>query len=328
MITARGEVIAEEVVEQDIARSYRRIQEAIDDATGRLKLYLNNLSFPEIDYSIERVKSLEQLFCNQNPLLATLPMSICQLSNLKVMDLNHCALKQLPEDMSCLRHLERLDLSHNLLTRLIWNVEGWVSTLTYLNVSHNKIEYFSPSCMELFLSLKRRQQANEKVQLLTEDALTLYPNPHLFKPQATAHMRSVQEEQHLLGNMLPEGVESCTVCRSVVTVGQPRVYVHFWVWLSAADERSRKHDGEGGTSDGASSVPAVRSMPTSVEEMHVMPPNGRTQNGATQHHGLHSRIPVFYPLCTQVECHMKLNKHVSMSSFYTEANLQRPSMLA
>jgi hypothetical protein len=320
MITARGEVVAEEVVQQDIDRSLRRIQEAIDDPTGRLKLYLNNLSFPHIDFSIERIKSLEQLFCNHNPLLSTLPYSVCQLPNLRVVDLHSCALSHLPEDMSRLRNLERLDLSHNLLSRLVWDVSGWVKTLKYLNVGNNRIEYFSPSCMELFLALRKKQQANEKVQLSTEQALTLFPNPCLFKPKATSHMRSVQEEQHLLGAMLPSGVESCANCGEVVTVGQPRVYVHFWVWLSANDHQ-RRHEGGETVSDGGSSVP-TRSLPTSVEERHVVPVTSEASHHQP-HHGLQSRIPIFYALCTNVECHMQLHKHVSMSDFYTEAGVQR-----
>lgn len=323
MMTARGEVIAEEVVQQDIDRSLRRIQEAIDDPSGRLKLYLNNLSFPQVDYSIERIKSLEQLFCNHNPLLSTLPFSVCQLSHLRVVDLNHCALTHLPEDLSRLRSLERLDLSHNLLTRLVWDVSGWVDSLKYLNVGNNRLEYFSPSCMELFLALRRKQQANEKVQLSTEQALTLFPNPCLFKPNATSHMSSVQEEQHLLGAMLPDGVENCANCGAMVIVGQPRVYVHFWVWLSG-EAQQRLHEGGETTSDGGSSVP-TRSLPTSVEERHVAPADRATANPQAHHHGLQSRIPIFYALCTKVECHMQLHKHVSMSDFYTEAGApQRP----
>lgn len=320
MLTARGEMIAEEVVEQDIERSFRRIQEAIDDPTGRLKLYLNSMSFPKVDYSIERIKTLEQLFCERNPLLSTLPVSICQLSNLRVMDLNHCALTHLPEDLSRLRHLERLDLSHNLLSRLIWDVSGWVASLRMLNICHNRLEYVSPSCMHLFLALKKKHQEAASVQLHAEQALSLFPNEHMFQPKATAHIQSAQEEQFILGNMLPDCVESCTVCGETVVVGRPRVYIHFWAWVPASCSASTSHPDEASTSDGgASSAPATRSQPTSVQELPVAAPS----TSGTERFRSQYRIPVFYPLCTKIDCHLRLHKVVSMSGMYAEAGVEQ-----
>lgn len=315
MLTAYGDVIAHEVVEQDMERASRRIEEAINDPSGRLRVYLNNMSFPAVDHDIERVRLLQQLHCNHNRLLTTLPSSIGRLAHLRVINLSNCAIHRLPEELSDLRCLEEVDVSHNLLPKFVYDVSGWTQSLRRLNLSHNPIAYFSPSCVELFLSLRHKQSQCERVQLHTEESLVIWPNTAMFKPSMTSHMSSSKEEQRLLGSMLPDHIETCFVCETVVMVGKPTVYVHFWVWPGSNPTHVMSDE----TASALSSLPVSKVV--SVESRALDGAAGIAPSRLTPHRhcGDQGRIPLLYPLCHNVECQMQLSKSLAIKDLKNQS---------
>lgn len=275
-------------MEEEEQRARQRLVDALNDPTGRKKLFLNDISFRTMDDDVSRLTHLEQLYCHHNPLLTTLPAVLYKLSStLKILDASHCQLQSLPEELSLLTKLEVLNVSHNQLRRFVWECEGWVPSLQYLGLQGNPLEMVSPSFLKLVAHLERRYRAMSEVMLHPPITLELEMKHHqFFTPRVTERMSHL-EEQRLLGEMLPSSIETCSVCGTLVTVGLPKVFVEFTMWSPLCCGAA----GGGGGGDSANG-----------DEPHL------TAGTAAAPPVI--RLPVFHPHCGSVDCHNEIQKAV------------------
>jgi hypothetical protein len=139
--------------DDDNQRIVDRVQAAVDDHTGRLKLFLDHTGATEIPGTLmSRLRrTLVELHCNNSAKLTALPLELGHFAKtLQIIDCSRCALTSLPEEMSQLRALHTLRAAHNRLTTFLWDCHG-LKGLKHLDISHNDITYFSPSAAAVFL---------------------------------------------------------------------------------------------------------------------------------------------------------------------------------
>lgn len=250
-----------------------RLVDALNDPTGRRKLFLNDISFDTMEDDVSRLTHLEQLYCHHNSLLKSLPVVLYKLApTLRVLDARNCNLESLPEELSLLVNLQVLNVSNNRLNRFVWECSGWVPSLQYLGLHGNPLKYVSPSFMKLVNHLEGLYRESAKVMLHPPVTIELdTEGSTFFTPKETATL-SHTEEQRVLGEMLPLSIENCTVCGALVTVGLPRVFVEFSHWVPLVKQRGE-------------------------EEQRGQPP-------------LLLRLPVFHPHCGSIDCHNKIQHTV------------------
>jgi len=100
----------------------------------KLKLGPEFKALPGSD--LARLTELQQLILSGNPALAELPAQVTSLRNLRVLEIEGCALRALPDGLGNLAALETINVANNALTRL--DLEG-CSFLACLNAAGNKL---------------------------------------------------------------------------------------------------------------------------------------------------------------------------------------------
>lgn len=295
----------EDLIAEDTRRMRSRIEDAVNDAAGRIRLFLNDMRFREIDLEVTRIRSLEQLYAQNNPVLRSLPPVLSPyLPNLRTIDISHCAIESLPEDLGELSHLEVLNVSHNQLTRLVWDVTRWTSSMRSLDISNNRIRFLSPSCVQLFRSLLCRYETNARVQLHAEPTLMIWPATELITP-LQGSSASATEQQRQLTDMLPDHVEHCSNCGSQVAVGKPRVYVRFWTMNPGRDVERVGGDAATDVNERATSATRTTSTSSTPETVPLITGASRQCDRVPQ-----KRIPVVYPLCLSDACHLETHRKI------------------
>lgn len=262
--------------EEDIDRMDRRVQDAVSDGSGRLKLYINNSAAARVHDDVGRVEGLRELYCYNSPKLTSLPLSLTKLcATLQLLDASNCALESIPEDLNGLCNLRHLNLANNNLTAFLWDCSPLIGSLETLNLESNRLTYFSHSYISLFAALQRKEEKAGSCMLHPPQSTLIDANPflgptdHLLKerPDAPAATGS---NSYDLSDRLPHFVENCCVCGKMVIVGRPHVFVRFGTVRSVPKRRKEK---EAANSDD--------------ERITV-------------------RVPFFFPFCGAVECSNKL----------------------
>ena len=118
--------LAREAAEED-ERLARRVEEALRDPTGRLRLHVNNLLCTSLGQRISRLRTLRELYCHDNPRLRSLPPTLWHLGGaLTCLHASRCRLESVPEELCQLRNLKRLSLAGNRLKTFVWDCGPWV----------------------------------------------------------------------------------------------------------------------------------------------------------------------------------------------------------
>jgi hypothetical protein len=102
----------------------------------RLKLGAGLRALPGDE--LAKLGELQQLILSGNASLASLPGQVTSLKNLRVLELEGCALTCLPEGLSALPGLESINVSNNVLCTLSPALDG-CAFLASLNASGNKL---------------------------------------------------------------------------------------------------------------------------------------------------------------------------------------------
>jgi len=168
-------------LQYEVRRMHQRVADAVADPTGRIKLFLNRISAPDLSDDIRKLTCLQALHCDHNPLLTRLPQSVLTLSpTLRVLNLSHCSLDALPEALNDFVHLTDLDVSHNQLRSFVWDCSGLLANLRNLNVAHNPIRAVSPSTVDLMHAVRAKEIRLKEVSLASPQLLHLVPLPDLL----------------------------------------------------------------------------------------------------------------------------------------------------
>ena len=197
----------------------QRLLDALADPY-RMRLFVNNLRCSTLHDDICRLLCLRELHCYGNDRVTELPRGLEKLVHLEVLDASNCSITHLREELSLLLNLRIVKLQHNRLRKFLWDCSALVTSLEILDLSHNCVEYFSPSFCILEKELCRKESAALLVLLHAPKALTLFPNEALLQPRD-------KRGRSDLSVMLPMFVDMCVMCSSQIVVGSPEVYVHF-----------------------------------------------------------------------------------------------------
>jgi hypothetical protein len=295
----------------DVQRMRMRILDAVNDPSGRKKLFLNGLSCPSFDDTIGRIIGLEQLFAYHCPLLRSIPASFASLrDSMRVIDLHGCHLESLPEDLSDFIHLEFLDVSHNVLTSFVWDVSKW-RQLKFLNCAFNRLRYFSPTFSGVLSRLKAIEASAKRVQLFPQPSWVFLPNDHFFTPteRLSQPTMSPKDEQEALRQLLPPSVERCTVCERLLHYSPlvPVVYVQFVVWAQFDPDafqanRTREIQERAAAQEGEGAVVGLKG------ELDTPSEPSKMSEGVTDER--RRRVPLLHSLCDSVECHKRLHQQL------------------
>lgn len=99
---------------------------------------------------IERLKSLQALhLSNTQRNNNNMPINLGDLTNLVELNLSFNQLVKVPDDLTCLKELKRLNLSENLIENMPNEFGHWWPQLETLNLSSNKLETIPPSLCQL-----------------------------------------------------------------------------------------------------------------------------------------------------------------------------------
>ncbi len=94
---------------------------------------------------------VREILCDNSPMLRSISPDIGALaSTLTRLDCSNCALESLPEEIGFLHCMQFLNLSNNKLSAFVWECE--LSNLIELDLSGNRIRYFSPQVSDVVLS--------------------------------------------------------------------------------------------------------------------------------------------------------------------------------
>lgn len=202
-----------DVTADDNKRVLQRIEAAIADTSGRLRLLIDGThcsSIPGFELA-ELRRTLRELDCSNSPYLTHLPMEIGHLHNtLRQLDCSSCALTSLPDEISLLHQLEVLNCSKNQLETFVWNCDA-LKQLKTVDLSHNRIRFLSPSAAQRLLS------SSSKVKLSLEG------NDATLRQTA----KDSEDEQR---SLLPVSIDRCVVCDEVQAKLPPRVFIQFIKW--------------------------------------------------------------------------------------------------
>jgi hypothetical protein len=233
-------------VEYDNNRVLQRVEAAVADPTGRLRLLLDSTNADSLPgFEIAQLRgTLREIDCSRSPNLTRLPMEIGHLHRtLTALDCSHCSIASLPDEVSLLTSLRTLDCSHNLIQCLPWDC-GALVQLERVNVSHNRLRFFSPSAAQQLL-----QNPKATCDLRGNDA-TLKAIVAAGSSAAASH-----------GHLLPPHVDACSVCDKQDPRGTvAEVYVQFLRWtatltpLEVAANEAAAQRGDGGMPEQPRSV--------------------------------------------------------------------------
>lgn len=95
--------------------------------------YRNSQNTTSLTYQLGYLDNLTYLNLTQNSKLASIPSGVCDLPNLKVLDISHCVITSLPSNFKNLTSLDTLNCGYNDLTSLPLQV-GDLSNLTNLDL--------------------------------------------------------------------------------------------------------------------------------------------------------------------------------------------------
>jgi hypothetical protein len=211
--------------EEDNLRIEQRVDAAVDDPTGRVKVYLNGTNCTMLPRSIGRLRgSVRELYCDGNPLLRSLPIEICLLSaSLTHLDCSNCALTFIPEEFSRLAQLRVLRASRNALRSFMWDCAG-MTCLEELDLSHNQIAYLSPSAAAFCAQVTHHAgsgSAPEAARLASRHFVDLTGNQPSFVSPSTKRSELLQH--------IPASVAGdCAICGKQVASGRvPHVCAQF-----------------------------------------------------------------------------------------------------
>ncbi len=200
-------------IRDDNYRVLMRMQAAIEDKTGRLRLLIDGTNadcIPGFELASLR-HTLREINCSNSPRLTQLPMELGHLhETLRTLDCSGCALTSLPAEISLLHQLETLNCSNNKLTTFVWNASA-LKKLAHLDLSFNMMSHMSPSSAQLLFGASSRVQVN-----LEGNDATL---------RETAKLTELEQR-----SLLPVEVNACVVCDEVQARLPPKVFVQFARW--------------------------------------------------------------------------------------------------
>ena len=257
-------------------RVHSRVTDAVEDPTGRLKLFLENSNTPYIPDEVGRITTLRELYMDSCRKVRYLPITISKLCDtLQIIDASNCSIVEIPEEFAFLHSLKRLNLRNNQLESFLWDPRKMTS-LEQLDISHNKIQYLSYLTRELLERLMDIERKAAATKLHAERALAVEDNhwlgPTSF-PSNEWELSSVPR-QSPLSEMLPPHVEHCLVCGDLVQVGRPLVFVKF------------------------------------QEVMVKLPKPSQMANRPNP-----VRVPFFFPYCPSGDCCMELHRIIAREKF-------------
>ncbi|XP_015261540.1 PREDICTED: leucine-rich repeat-containing protein 69 [Gekko japonicus] len=167
-----------------------------------------------LPWGLAKMKALECLNLRDNRLCRLRP-DMEALSRLKVLNLGNNMFEDVPEQLTCLKSLQKLYLFGNNITRMSPLVCGGLQNLVLLNLNNNQLSYLPPEIHRLenleCLSLNNNQLQSIPRELcclrklrelhLTHNSLTALPEEigHLTKLKILSLSRNQIEE-------LPEGL--------------------------------------------------------------------------------------------------------------------------
>jgi hypothetical protein len=102
--------------DDDNTRVLQRVEAAVADPSGRLRLLLDNTNATSLPgFELAQLRgTLRELDCSNSPRLASLPMEIGHcFRTLTALNCSRCALTALPDEVGLLAHLAHLDCSYN-----------------------------------------------------------------------------------------------------------------------------------------------------------------------------------------------------------------------
>jgi hypothetical protein len=200
--------------DDDNTRVLQRVEAAVADPSGRLRLLLDNTNATSLPgFELAQLRgTLRELDCSNSPRLASLPMEIGHcFRTLTALNCSRCALTALPDEVGLLAHLAHLDCSYNRLETFVWDCRA-LARLTKVVLSHNRLKCLSPSAAEALL--------------LTCTAVDLSGNDET--------LREIMDKQIDPAALLPPHVSACSVCGKESAGGAPpKVYVQFLPWRPA-----------------------------------------------------------------------------------------------
>jgi hypothetical protein len=219
--------VEESVAEEERVRE--RVADALNDPTGRFKLFLENMQAPSLPDDIGRIASLRELYISNCPKLTQLPTSIAKLcDSLQIIDAENCGLTSLPEEFKYLHSLKKLNLKGNALTEFLWDPVRW-KNLESLNLSGNRIRALSHLTLPMIQNLLRMEKRAKETQLHAKRVIFLEGNAFLTPTDYPPSQWSLTTfpQSNPLADLLPPSVDSCVICGETIMVGNPMVYLHF-----------------------------------------------------------------------------------------------------
>ncbi|XP_077208054.1 leucine-rich repeat-containing protein 69 isoform X1 [Paroedura picta] len=187
---------------------------ALRGGRGTRSLSLTARQLDQLPSGFAKMKALECLNLRDNRLRRLRP-DVEALSRLKVLNLGNNLFEDVPEQLICLKSLQKLHLFGNKITRMSPLVCGGLQNLVLLNLNNNQLRYLPPEIHRLenleFLSLNNNQLQSIPRELcclqklcelhLNHNSLTALPEEigHLTKLKILSLSRNRIEE-------LPDGL--------------------------------------------------------------------------------------------------------------------------
>jgi Leucine-rich repeat (LRR) protein len=258
--------------DEDNLRILRRVEAAVGDPTGRLRLLVDSTNATSLPgFEIAQLRgTLRELDCSNSPYLRSLPMEIGHLyRTLTTLHCRNCVISALPDEVGLLTHLTELDCSGNRLDTFLWDCRALLS-LRRVDLSRNRLRFLSPSAAQT---------------LLLKDVDT-----NLTGNEAT--LRAIAANGTVAAaDVLPPNVNNCSVCADEGRGGGAvaHVYVQFLPWHRSAHQSGLGYSG--------ASTPTAGAGAAGFGYGGTTPGSSHGSGGG----GGGVRVPVVHPCCSP-EC--------------------------
>ena len=215
-------------MESDDAVLEARVDQALAKPTGVIKLFVGGTNAQSLPSNLHKMRGrVREVLCDNSPRLTSLSPDIgCLASTLTRLDCSNCALQSLPEELGTLVHLQFLNLSNNRLARFVWACPG-LAQLVDLDLSRNRIRYFSPQVSDVIFSRVTMPSTNQRLCVDLEG-------------NAEAFLKVADRGERLLDLVPPEVSAQCAVCLRADVCRMPHVavrFVHIGSCVDAAQAR-------------------------------------------------------------------------------------------